>query len=670
MDEVIQDNEDMAEAAATKLKVGATFDSYAEVQFAIHAYQTRNFVQLYIRDSRTFCNAARRAANKNVNPWLKYKEINFACVHGGRKYKSHSSGVRPNQKTFLMDCPVSLKMRMTPDGQSLIVKSFQEQHNHSISKVSFLSLPQRRKEPPPVLISNLNKTDSNAPAAHVQASKPTPPVDIGRVVETMRKIPGATVHVKTSTTEQNKTLSSIFFQTAHMKNLFQAFPDVLLIDATMKQNETNIPLYLLMIIDSNGELHIAGLFMALLEDSATTVHFISSFKASNPNHTRTECIVADAGMPHRDLLAVHFPNVTMSMSELHTLRAFRREVSTEKLGISPDQKTACLQTMEKMVSAQSKEEYDEYYNILQFLDIPQVLVYFNDNWHGKKEEWVTGLRSEHKHFVTTAPKHLEMTIQKVRNIIRKSFSIPTFFIDVMKCIDSLAVEKGQKVVDMVQKVKLIPRSSEAASSEERFGRVLTPHALGLVKQQLQLALSITVIRNVKPAGMLQVKAETCPCGFFRVLKLPCRHIFAARRGKGFDEFDATLCFQRWTRQYYLDHCGMARPQLADTLVDQMRDPPACLDASQQEKYSKAVHLAQRLALAAARLPHHDFVQAVSCLETVASAWERQEQVIVASMDPTPQIQNGTYTSLSSMSVQEARVDEDSCQPPRKKICQD
>eukprot|EP00058_Branchiostoma_floridae_P007739 XP_002593227.1 hypothetical protein BRAFLDRAFT_72696 [Branchiostoma floridae] len=657
---------------ATKLEVGAIFHSYDEVDFAIHDYQMRNFVQLYIRDSRTISNGTRRARIKNFNQRLKYSEITFACVHGGRKYKSQSSGVRPNQKTFLMDCPVSLKMRVSPDGQSLFVKSFQEQHNHSISQASYLSLPQRRNRPSPVLLNNLNQSDraSNEPA---QGTIPARSVDITKVVETMRKIPEATVHVKTSTTEQNQTLSSISFQTAHMKNLFHAFPEVLLIDATMKHNETNIPLYLLMIVDSNGEFHITGLFMALLEDSATMLHLISSFKESNPNHTRTECIVADVDTPHRNLLGVHFPNVIMSMSDLHTLRAFRRDVSTEKLRISPDQKVACLQTMEKMVSAQSKEEYDEHYNILQFLDVPQVLVYFNDNWHGKREEWVAGLRSEHKFFVSTATKHLETTIQKVRNVIKKSFSVPTFFTDVMKCVDSLALEKGQKVVDMVQKVKLAPCSSEAGSAEEQFDRLLTPHALGLVKQQLQLALSITVIRNVKPQGMLHVKAETCPCSFFKVLKLPCRHIFAARRGKGLDEFDPTLCFERWTRQYYLDHCGMVRPQLnGNTLMETIGDPPACLDASQQEKYSKAVHLAQRLALAAARLPHHDFVQAVSCLETVASAWERQEQVMVACVDPAPQIsQNGIGSSQSSARlVLQGELDEDSCQPPRKKMCQD
>ncbi|XP_078693414.1 uncharacterized protein LOC144923086 [Branchiostoma floridae x Branchiostoma belcheri] len=665
---VLEDSAAMAKAEAIKLEVGAIFHSYPDIEFAINDYQLRNFVQLYIRDSRTIC-GTRRAKIKSFNPKLKYSEITFACVHGGRKYKSHSLGARPNQKTFLMDCPVSLKFRVSPDGQTLIVKSFHEQHNHSVSQASFMSLPQRGrnkfKPSVPVLLNNFETRYCEEPA---QATKPTPPVDIEKLVETMNKIPGATI--KTSSLGHNGTHSicmvSIFFQTPHMRDLFHAFPEVLLIDATMKHNETSIPLYLLMILDSNGEVHIAGLFLALSELGATMLHLISSFKASNPNHTKIECIVADVVLPHRELLAKNFPNVIMSISDSQTLRAFRRDVSTEKLGISPDQKTACLQTMEKMVSAQSKEEYDEYYNILQFLDVPQVLAYFNDNWHGKREEWVTGLRSEHKYFVSTATKHWETTVQKVKNVIKKSYDVPAFFTDVMKCIDSLALEKGQKVLEMVQKVKLIPLSQEAGSAEEQFDRLLTPHALDLVKQQLQLALSITVIRNVKPQGMLQVKAETCPCSFFKVLKLPCRHLFAARRGKGLGEFDPTLCFKRWTRQYYLDHCGMVRPQLASTPMDQLGDPPACLDASQQEQYSKAVHLARRLALAAARLPHHEYVQAVSCLETVASAWERQEQVMVACVDPAPY--NGTGTSQSSTSVLEGTEDDGSCQPPEKKMC--
>ena len=34
------------------------------------------------------------------------------------------------------------------------------------------------------------------------------------------------------------------------------------------------------------------------------------------------------------------------------------------------------------------------------------------------------------------------------------------------------------------------------------------------------------------------------------MKLPCRHIFAARVETGIDMFDTTLCDERWSASYY------------------------------------------------------------------------------------------------------------------------
>ena len=38
--------------------------------------------------------------------------------------------------TFRMDCPAEIKIGVTDDGQSLVVKKVSEEHNHRLSEVS------------------------------------------------------------------------------------------------------------------------------------------------------------------------------------------------------------------------------------------------------------------------------------------------------------------------------------------------------------------------------------------------------------------------------------------------------------------------------------------------------------------------------------------------------
>ena len=54
-------------------------------------------MNVWIRDSRTI-EAAR--VKKKYNPAIKCYEIRYACKHGGRKFKSESTGVRSSSKVI------------------------------------------------------------------------------------------------------------------------------------------------------------------------------------------------------------------------------------------------------------------------------------------------------------------------------------------------------------------------------------------------------------------------------------------------------------------------------------------------------------------------------------------------------------------------------------------
>ena len=82
------------------LKVGDSFDSFADVEDSINLIQDATAVQLYRRDSKTLVTSAERYPGRagKAKPELQYYLLNYRCVYGGRKHKSRSTGNRANTK--------------------------------------------------------------------------------------------------------------------------------------------------------------------------------------------------------------------------------------------------------------------------------------------------------------------------------------------------------------------------------------------------------------------------------------------------------------------------------------------------------------------------------------------------------------------------------------------
>lgn len=72
--------------------------------------------------------------------------------------------------------------------------------------------------------------------------------------------------VVTAFTDKDDMLKAIYFQTSEMRTTFASYPELLLIDATYKLNDLNMPLYVLMIVDGNGESEIVCLWLTQFED--------------------------------------------------------------------------------------------------------------------------------------------------------------------------------------------------------------------------------------------------------------------------------------------------------------------------------------------------------------------------------------------------------------------
>ena len=191
------------------------------------------------------------------------------------------------------------------------------------------------------------------------------------------QLTGATV---TAFVDEDSMLKAIYFQTPEMKRVFESFPELLLIDATYKLNDLQMPLYVLMVVDGNGESEIDCLWLTQFEDKETITELVQGFKKSNPNWSLIKCIMSDKDMTERIVLHEQIPQSKLLICLFHTLRSMRREISCEKLGISQGERSVCLEILSKMVYARNEEEYSKLYDDLKSL--PQRIVeYFDDSWH-------------------------------------------------------------------------------------------------------------------------------------------------------------------------------------------------------------------------------------------------------------------------------------------------
>ena len=77
---------------------GVEFSTFCLLSAAITRFQDATFCQFYTRDSRTVEADVRRNTKKKYADAIKYANITYACIHGGRQFRSASKGLRPQQR--------------------------------------------------------------------------------------------------------------------------------------------------------------------------------------------------------------------------------------------------------------------------------------------------------------------------------------------------------------------------------------------------------------------------------------------------------------------------------------------------------------------------------------------------------------------------------------------
>ena len=310
-------------------------------------------------------------------------------------------------------------------------------HNHEVSKELYQSLPRQRSLPFELLeeVKSAIKLKANNKLLRQKIEQETGKMvtlkdlsnikyksklslhtnDIESIAEFLQKQGTSTVDVMV---DNENNFKALLYQDLYMKNMFDKYPEMILVDATYKLLDLRLPVYLLLVIDGNGFSEIVGLFLVEEESKEVISSVVNKFKERNEAWSKTKVIMSDKDFIERESFSACFPEAELLICLYHALRSFRREITCEKMGITAERNRA-LEIIQSIAYSKSEALYKESVKLLQYTKLNTEIDYFMENWDCIKEQWVTYYKDQTFNLGETTSYRLESTFKHVKSVCSK-----------------------------------------------------------------------------------------------------------------------------------------------------------------------------------------------------------------------------------------------------------
>ena len=453
--------------------------------------------------------------------------------------------------------------------------------------------------------------------------------DLDITIDILRNDYNATVDV-CSDVEGN--FIGLLLQDKDMQEVFNAYPEILFVDATYKLLELQLPLYILAVEESNGLTEIVGVCVLAVETRESLVWFLEAFKNHNPAWEKTRVVMADKDINEREVIASCLPNAAILICLFHTLRSFRREITPDKVNISQGTRKVLLELVERMAYATKIEEYERLKNMYLANASREAASYFIENWDVIREQWVMGDKFAVGNFLNSTNNRLECLNSKLKQVINKYSSLEDLFHQFFIILCTLRGETDHKAIMSFQKSKF--SYYRLTDAEKRYSDFLTNYASKYVLKQIDIASSVQYnfemsadnhsYKLMTSNGLVLVTPSTCSCLFATSMRLPCRHIFALRRIKDLPLFQENLCEVRWSAAYY-KHTQRSFTSVNNESEESASGLNVCRlsstrTRSHQQKFRIAHDMAKKLANVAAFASGEELDNRMSQMRQLLELW--------------------------------------------------
>ena len=301
-----------------------------------------------------------------------------------------------------------------------------------------------------------------------------------------------------------------------MKIDFAQYPEVILLDATYKLNDLQMPLYLMLVTDGNGESQVVMTCLTVTETEEAITQMIKTFKTHNPEWKNVKFAMTDKDMVERTVLKREMPQLELGLCLFHTLRTFKREVSTSKLGISQQEVETSSIILQDLAYSRSPLVYAQLHEKLSSSYPPphSVVEYFNKIWHPIRHEWVQCLKSVNYNLGETTTNRVESWNSKIKSVCSSYSTLFQFYKDFLALIKTMRNERLHKLIMDHVRVE-----SSIDSKMKPYRDLCTGYAFNIISAQYQKSDKVTA----EDLQRFDTTDEKSTCSTFTAKLVPCKH---------------------------------------------------------------------------------------------------------------------------------------------------
>ena len=394
----------------------------------------------------------------------------------------------------------------------------------------------------------------------------------------------------TTIVEDDGEVCGVYFSDSFMKEKFEKFPEICLVDSTYKLVDTRFPVFVLMNIDGMGHSHVVGMFLVTSETEHMIKTMLQVFKSENGRScTDVRVFMTDKDAALRSVIRSLFPQSSLQLCLFHVLRSFRREV-TVGANLTKQEKDRALHVLQSLVHASDEEAYDR---LRDDLSPRHAREYFDANWHNIRHEWVLALMDGGL-FGTNTNNRLENFNGKLKSVCRLQSSFPDFVLALTALLSAQRRDRSFDVHQAQNKRPVVRRQNDLGLFPAR----LTPFAFKAVEAQFEQMQKVELNRNgseyiglTYSGRHIEPTPHSCQCSFFRKYMLPCRHVLKVRALLSMSLFEDSLVHRRWM----VDSQQMVGNPSPSPQIDLMTAPRRTRCLTQHERFRQSTVITNQIA---------------------------------------------------------------------------
>ncbi|GMF52864.1 unnamed protein product [Phytophthora fragariaefolia] len=536
--------------------VKSSFDYWGNFHEAFDEFQVQSYQQFSKRTSTSVllrnkqilqkANSRRREGKKQrkrltliPEEWITYSKT-LVCTHG-QPYEPRGKGKRNHNNIRDTKCIARVNVRVTARLSTSWYLRVNPSgfHNHNLNRHIWENYAENRTVKDPKLseeVKVLRKAGANAQGILQYLRERTEQVGLTEaqrafavLEEFCRQHGGNSANVLVDCWTNAARIAT--FQTARMKRLFKAVPEVIMVDSTHDTNVNRYKLFSFVVHDVFGKVSIEH------KDNLRCV--VKIFKANNPDWAKIQVVMSDKAVHEKDVLRDELPEARQLLCQCHVITWLKKQAAR----LAPASKKEVKSLVRLLVYAANKDEYDDAKGALLTAlggDMSHEFYRtFTTNWDSTQDEWVAYKRGNISHLTNNTNNRIETKWGKLKDIINDSFTIDQFLLTLIT-LPNYAEEQY-----LAEYHRVGSRPSRSCEDREltllalqlssfAFNLIVKEHALATgLNADYKVELGVPgLARSTRPRSgatyEVNTRTNSNNCIFISTCLLPCRHVMYIR----------------------------------------------------------------------------------------------------------------------------------------------